>query len=128
MSKTESKRIKRVLLILSFINSCLQGYSPKKVEDIYSYCAPHIFGHNPWRVRKEASSFSSSASYSHSSYSCYSYSSYSFSSSSSASSSLKFKESKTMYFQTSDNSDKSINFYGMSPFYCIFSKGNSFNF
>lgn len=26
------------------------GYKPKEVQDIYSYCAPHIFGHNPWRV------------------------------------------------------------------------------
>ena len=112
---------------MSFINSFLQGYSPKKVEDIYSYCAPHIFGHNPWRVRKEASS---SASYSHSSYS-YSYSAsyshssypYSFSSSSSASS-LKFKESKITYFQTSDTSDKNKFFYGVSLFYCIFLKGN----
>ena len=128
MSKTELKKIKWILLILSFINSFLQGYSPKKVEDIYSYCAPHIFGHNPWRVRKEASfsfsasyssySFSYSASYSHSSYP------YSFSSSSSVSSSLKFKESKTMYFQTSDTSDKNKKFYGVSLFYCIFLKGN----
>ena len=111
-----------------FINSFLQGYSPKKVEDIYSYCAPHIFGHNPWRVRKEASS---SSAYSHSSYS-FSYSAsyshsvypYSFSLSSSASSSLKFKESKTTYSQTSDTSDKNINFSGVSLFYFIFLKGN----
>eukprot|EP01038_Epipyxis_sp_PR26KG_P014408 gene14408-19339_t len=26
------------------------GYSPSECEDIYSYAAPHIFGHNPWRV------------------------------------------------------------------------------
>ena len=103
-----------------FINSFLQGYSPKKVEDIYSYCAPHIFGHNPWRVRKEASS---SSAYSHSSYSCYSYYSYSFSSSSSASS-LRFKESIITYFLTSDTSDKKIKFHGVSLFYCIFLKGN----
>ena len=110
-----------------FINSFLQGYSPKKVEDIYSYCAPHIFGHNPWRVRKEASS---SSAYSHSSYSftysaSYSHSvyPYSFSSSSSASS-LRFKESTRTYFQTSDTSDKNIKLHGVSLFYCIFLKGN----
>eukprot|EP01036_Dinobryon_divergens_P027880 gene27880-36734_t len=33
--------------ILSLLLSA--GYSSKECEDIYSYAAPHIFGHNPWR-------------------------------------------------------------------------------
>ncbi len=26
------------------------GYSPKECDDVYSFSAKHIFGHNPWRV------------------------------------------------------------------------------
>ncbi len=26
------------------------GYSPKECDEVYSFSAKHIFGHNPWRV------------------------------------------------------------------------------
>lgn len=26
------------------------GYTPSACNDIYKFAAPHIFGHNPWRV------------------------------------------------------------------------------
>ena len=34
--------------ILALLLAC--GYSAKECEDIYSFAAPHIFPHNPWRV------------------------------------------------------------------------------
>jgi hypothetical protein len=38
-------------LQLILYNYCklASGYSPKECTEIYSWAAPHIFGHDPWR-------------------------------------------------------------------------------